>query len=761
MSTSRRKTQQAAKTDSKAYAHFLIGTPGSGKSTFAKLLSSTGNCEIISTDEIRQELYGDATIQGEWHTIETTAINRIGTALSLQKSVIYDATNCKRSFRMDFLLKVNSQLAEWKLTQPNWIGWYLKTPLEICIQWNQQRQRQVPPDIIECMYQMLQDFPPINGEGFAAINKIDVNAPNFSLHEIDKLITNVHRKIANCQNRYANITPHRYSHLLDFERLIYLIFLIINYPGIGELHINKPKLLENILGCFPNVTNSLEEITTIMAKLRGAVYANKDAIAADLEWLETQGIINATFPVISQNTQDFKSDELISSQANQLRYNSLVSNCLFPITNYQLPITSLNRYDKYSTGHELISLSGFHSYSDKQVFERLIGTIRFIIHYPFLADMGVGSLNTLIRSLAQAGVINNHRQQKATIRKDIEKVLKPYKILPEFPMRHGYFAGTGILSKPELIKVFDIIQSQAKSLNDPQALAIYEMFKQRLLQTHTIENTENIYPVRAIANSSIIDPKYLHSSALSNNLTQLETAIVEGRLLELQRFVGVGRYEGDEKNFFLAYPLQMVFSNFAWYLGYECVSGETSGLLRFERLDRLCLGRPQSQQRNGESQEKALQKLQKLFKSGAGMYLGNSSIDQQQFLSTDQQERMQVCVKVELWFSDRIYPFITEGTKRFAQMKMSPPIQKTTSNLPKSLFCLDRTSDRNFPHRFQAIFPKWTLDDFDLQRWIVGFGGGVKVITPEDLVERVKTIGEGIMANYSRIQERYRFRSQE
>ncbi|MBD2568861.1 WYL domain-containing protein [Anabaena lutea] len=714
MSTSRRKTQQAAKTDSKTIiVHFLIGTPGSGKSTFAKLLSSTGNCEIVSTDDIRQDLYGDAAIQGEWHKIEAIAINRICTALSLQKSIIYDATNCKRSFRMDFLLKVNSQLAEWKLTQPNWIGWYLQTPLEICIQWNQQRQRQVPTNIIECMYQMLQDFPPINGEGFAAINKIDVTAPNFSLHQIAKIITDVPRKIVNCQNRHANITPHRYSHLLDFERLIYLIFLIINYPGIGEFHINNPKLLEDILGYLPNFTNSLEEITAIMAKLRGGVYANKDAIAADLEWLETQGIINATFPVISQNTQEFKSDELIS-------------------------------------------LSGFHSYSDKQVFERLIGTIRFIIHYPFLADMGVGSLNTLIRSLAQAGIIDDYRTRKATIRKDIERVLKPYKILSEFSMRHGYFAGTGILSKPELIKVFDMIQSQAKSLNDPQALAIYEMFRERLLQTHTIENTENIYPVRAIANSSIVDPKYLHSSALSNNLTQLETAIVEGRLLELQRFAGVGRYEGDEKDFFLAYPLQIVFSNFAWYLGYECVSGETAGLLRFERLDRLCLGRPQSQQRNAELQEKALQKLQKLFKSGAGMHLGNSSIDQKLFLSTDQQERMQVCVTVELWFNDRIYPFITEGTKRFAQMKMSPPIQKTTSNLPKSLFCLDRTSDRHFPHRFQAIFPKWTLDDFDLQRWIIGFGGGVKVITPENLVERVKTIGEEIRANYSRIQETLR-----
>jgi len=270
-----------------------------------------------------------------------------------------------------------------------------------------------------------------------------------------------------------------------------------------------------------------------------------------------------------------------------------------------------------------------------------------------------------------------------------------------------------------------------------------------LLQTHIIENTENIYPVRAIANSSIVDPKYLHSSALSKNLSQLETAIVEGRLLELKRFAGVGRYDGDEKDFFLAYPLQMVFANFAWYLGYECVSGETSGLLRFERLDRLFLGKPQTQQRRREEQEKALKKLQKLFKAGAGMHLGNSSTDQKLFLSSDVKKRTQVCVTVELWFNDRIYPFITEGTKRFVHMKMSPPIHKTTSNLPKSLFCLAKTGDRNFPHRFQAIFPQWTLDDFDLWRWVVGFAGNVKVVTPQELVQRVEEIAQGIIANYA------------
>ncbi|MBW4613623.1 MAG: WYL domain-containing protein [Desmonostoc vinosum HA7617-LM4] len=66
----------------------------------------------------------------------------------------------------------------------------------------------------------------------------------------------------------------------------------------------------------------------------------------------------------------------------------------------------------------------------------------------------------------------------------------------------------------------------------------------------------------------------------------------------------------------------------------------------------------------------------------------------------------------------------------------------------KSLFCLSRTGDRNFPHRFQAIFPQWTLVDFDLWRWIVGFGGNVKVVAPQKLVQRVEEIAQGIIANY-------------
>ncbi|MHC5771283.1 MAG: AAA family ATPase [Nostoc sp.] len=161
-------------------AHFLIGVPGSGKSALATLISQTGNYEIISTDEIRQQLYGDQTIQGDWQEIETKALKQIDTAFSKGKSVIYDATNYKRAFRMDFLQKAKA--LTFNLI---WIAWYLNRPLETCIRWNQQRTHQVPEEIIISMHKVLKTLPPITAEGFAKVNII---LSQISTTEIEKKI---------------------------------------------------------------------------------------------------------------------------------------------------------------------------------------------------------------------------------------------------------------------------------------------------------------------------------------------------------------------------------------------------------------------------------------------------------------------------------------------------------------------------------------------------------------------------------------------
>lgn len=599
--------------------------------------------------------------------------------------------------------KVKQKLAA--TYSPVWIAWYLNTPLETSIAWNQNRDRQVPESIIRTMHEILQNFPPITAEGFTLINTVDVTSPKFSGSEIEKLIKKLPRSIINSQNRKANITLHQYSNFIDFERLLHLISLIIKYPGIGNLQNTNSDLLEKILNYKAEFNSDIQEITAIVAKERGNIYACENAINNDLKYLAEVGIL----------------------------------------PKLQEPSTALSLLSKGKS--EEVNL---HSYSEATVFNRLIGTIRLIVNNPYLNNIHGGSLPTLAKALEEAGTIYNAKSELATVRKDIEKILKPYQILPSFPMRKGYFAGTGILSRQELIRVFEILQSQANSLDDPLALDLYNTFKQRMLQSKFINADENIYPVRSITNNCIIDEKYLHETSLFKKLPYLEEAIINGKLIEFSRFSTSAKYQGDAKSFIQVYPLQIIFHNLAWYLGYECVKGEEEpGLLRFERLDRLFLGNPQNQSRTRQQQEKALENLHKLVQGGAGIFLGNSVTNQRKYLSSDKKTRSEACVTVELWFNDKIYHFITEGPKRFSKIKMTRPKSSSKVDLPKSIFFWDEpTDDKKFPNRYQIILTKWSLQDFDLWRWIIGFGENVKVIKPPELVEKIKEIGRGIADNY-------------
>lgn len=76
----------------------LVGISGSGKSTFAKEIKYWGelegeNVEIFSSDEIRKELYGDASIQKDHEKVFRILHSRVKEALSQGKTAVYDACN--------------------------------------------------------------------------------------------------------------------------------------------------------------------------------------------------------------------------------------------------------------------------------------------------------------------------------------------------------------------------------------------------------------------------------------------------------------------------------------------------------------------------------------------------------------------------------------------------------------------------------------------------------------------------------------------
>ena len=681
-------------------SHILIGCPSSGKSTFAKyIINQDSNCQIISTDKIREKLFGDENIQGNWKLIEVEIFKQIDSYIQAGKPIIYDATNAKRWWRISLLTKLA------KYENIKWIGWYLKTPLKVCLEWNKQRSRQVPDEVIINLYQSLRNFPPLPAEGFFAVydipfrdGKLEVNQFNNNLSKLNRVQVNRHNRTANSKVQF-----HPYSRLLDFDRLFHLISLIIKYPNLGNLSESNPELIREIFGEDIKFETEIEEICGILAKKVNHLYAQQEAIKKDLIWLEKMGIINR------QNYQSLPEIETVDI-------------------------------------HDLVT----HPYSDIEPFTRLIKTIHFIIHHPFIWQKEEGCLQSLVKAMQNEGVININCGD--SIRKDIEKVLKPFSILPNFAVKKGYFIGTGILSQSDLIKVFRLLEAQANSLSDPVALSVYETFKSRLGDAK-IAKPES-YPVRAIYNKNIVDLNSLPNTSLARKIDELEKAIASGKLLELNRFLGSGEFyqvqaddsQVNDNGYFLAYPLQIVFHNIGWYLGYECVEGKDKDLFKFERLDRLFLGRKSNQSRTIKEQENALIKLQKLYQGSGGIFLGNDAKLQKKYLDSKQKSKAEITI--ELWFNDHIFKFISEGTNRFPlkQMRMSPRLHK--ANDKKVPFTLKKTGEKNFPNRFQVKLPLWSLEDIDLLRWIVGFGGQVKVINPPELVIKVKELGETISLLY-------------
>jgi predicted kinase len=143
----------------------LIGLPGSGKSTWAaQWVAHYPDSRVISTDEIRSRLYGDPAIQGNWRQIWREVERQMQQVVAeifqgrLQVA-IYDATHTVRRQRRE-AIGLARQVGFTDIT-----GVWLDTPLALCLERNQQRDRQVPEAVILHMHRCLQDAPPAIDDG--------------------------------------------------------------------------------------------------------------------------------------------------------------------------------------------------------------------------------------------------------------------------------------------------------------------------------------------------------------------------------------------------------------------------------------------------------------------------------------------------------------------------------------------------------------------------------------------------------------------
>lgn len=143
----------------------LIGLPGSGKSTFAaQLTQQDQQYRLISTDRIREALFGSEATQGDWMRIWHEIQRQFKAAIAHSQPgsaciVIYDATNARRRDRRKLILLAR-HCGFNHIT-----GVWFDTPLDVCLERNRKRDRQVPDEIILQMHRRLLGGPPDLSDG--------------------------------------------------------------------------------------------------------------------------------------------------------------------------------------------------------------------------------------------------------------------------------------------------------------------------------------------------------------------------------------------------------------------------------------------------------------------------------------------------------------------------------------------------------------------------------------------------------------------
>ena len=199
--------------------YMLCGLPASGKSHYALdlqrmiLEESNKRTVIISSDKIREELYGDENIQGSPEKVFNLVHERILSSLDKGLNVIYDATNLKRKYRLEILNK----LPKFVETECH-IVW---KPINQCIEDDSNRNRSVGKEVID---KMVRGFGiPFYDEGFGCIKRIkpyDFNYADY-MNRIRKSINIPH----NNPHHALNILEHcraaeKYAKDKDFDYTI-------------------------------------------------------------------------------------------------------------------------------------------------------------------------------------------------------------------------------------------------------------------------------------------------------------------------------------------------------------------------------------------------------------------------------------------------------------------------------------------------------------------------------------------------------------
>jgi predicted kinase len=692
--------------------HLLIGQPASGKTTLAKalapLLTGPGDpsAQVLSTDVIRAEVFGDAAVQGPWVDIQQRLHQRIQEAVAAGIPVIVDATHARRAWRLAITQALPLP------ADVEWIGWWLYTPLPTSLEWNGRRERAVPVPVIQEMAAALADphFGPSRSEGFAAICAVVPTHHDDLTPVLQAELAGLERRIRSATNRERKLQRHGYSRLLDLERLLYLIKLLSTWPDLAATDPASTEELEAILSPLPE-GDLADRAAAFLGRLHGECFADADAIRGDLAWLEANGFCSA-----------------VPSAA---------------------PIQLAPSPAAQSLGDAIHG--GLPPMGDGPVFLRVMTLLRHLLQMPFdrPAERGANLHQHLIAA-TESTPGAYLPGETATLRKDLEKILTPYGFRNRNDnVRHGYCLGTAVLSPPRLRELHNVVRQTAGRLADPSAQDLLTELDERLGWAGI--SADGLTPVRSYARHAVVDTALVRRDSLAapRRAEAIEAAIVEHRRVLLQRYPGVGSFADSPEGELRVWPLQLIFHNVGWYLLFEEDQvGREQGLIRSERLDRLALRNAQGDlRRSPEEHDAALTRLERLLHHSGGIYFGSDLEQQLAIASPSAARRSQALVTLRFCCAPWAFAFIREGLQRYPieHTRFSKPLPGDRWwHHPKAPHVLEPgAADASHPYPVELDLPPWTVAaDVDLRSWLFAFGGGIRIESPDalrqELVDRCR-----------------------
>lgn len=227
----------------------MCGLPASGKSTLAKELSQKYEAVILSSDSIREELYGDEGIQGDSTKVFELLHHRANKYLSEGKNVIYDATNINRKRRVHMIKN--------ELKADEYICYYINKTLGECYYNDMNRDRRVGFSVIERMYKTMQI--PIKSEGWNKVHIVNEHKPLnmnkqylfediiLSGYEHEDLFDELSNVVSDFDDVHDLPHDSKY-HTFSVSRHIYYTYKYVldNYKGDNKLEMLVASLFHDI-----------------------------------------------------------------------------------------------------------------------------------------------------------------------------------------------------------------------------------------------------------------------------------------------------------------------------------------------------------------------------------------------------------------------------------------------------------------------------------------------------------------------------------